>query len=208
MAIHKKPCFVKNLKKKLYSPEVRRAISELCLVYASDVDALISLGLFSEIDGGGTSKSEILGGGPIFPNADPNVWTSFEFTTTVGVNVSAGISLQLAGVTGGDPASNANVWFDNVSLVSNDEVLGTEVFVQSTVLSVSPNPSVYSWNITTVENARMTSIVVFNLLGKEVIRLEPNSNHITLPGSNLKSGLYLAKVVTTEGSQTIKLIKE
>ena len=67
--------------------------------------------LFSELTGGGTSAAEILGGGPLFPNADPEVWTSYEFTTNVGPDVSGGITLQLNAATGGDPSSVANIFF-------------------------------------------------------------------------------------------------
>ena len=42
---------------------------------------------FSELSGGGTSKAEILGGAPLFPNADPNVWTTYNFSATVGSDI-------------------------------------------------------------------------------------------------------------------------
>jgi len=72
---------------------------------------------FSEIAGGGTSSSEILGGGPLVLNPDPEIWTSFTFTTTTGPDVSGGVTLQLTATTGGDPASAAQVYYDNASVV-------------------------------------------------------------------------------------------
>ncbi|MBT8075844.1 MAG: hypothetical protein KJN61_05195, partial [Gammaproteobacteria bacterium] len=50
--------------------------------------------LFSELSGGGTSKAEILGGGPLFPDANPDVWTTYNFSGTVGPDSSGGITLQ------------------------------------------------------------------------------------------------------------------
>ncbi len=71
---------------------------------------------FSEISGGGVSKSGILGGGPLALNADPNVWKSFSFTTTTGSDVSGGVTLQLTATTGGAATSVANMFYDNISI--------------------------------------------------------------------------------------------
>ena len=72
--------------------------------------------LFSEISGGGVSKSQILGGAPLALNADPNVWKSFSFPTTLGPDVSGGITLQLTATTGGAGTSLANMFYDNVKI--------------------------------------------------------------------------------------------
>lgn len=71
---------------------------------------------FSEIDGGGTSSAEILGGGPLMLAADPAEWTSFAFTVFAGPDVSGGVTLQFAAVTGADPSSVANLFIDNVTV--------------------------------------------------------------------------------------------
>lgn len=69
--------------------------------------------LFSEIDGGGVSQSQILSGGPLFV-ADQTEWTQFSFTATAGPDVSGGITLQFAAVTGADPNSVAVAFIDDV----------------------------------------------------------------------------------------------
>ena len=56
---------------------------------------------FSELAGGGTSATEILSGGPLFPNADPNTWTNFSTTAIAGPDVSGGVTLQLKAANGG-----------------------------------------------------------------------------------------------------------
>ncbi|MEO9484279.1 MAG: immunoglobulin-like domain-containing protein [Ekhidna sp.] len=71
---------------------------------------------FSEINGGGTSSNEILGGGPLALDADPAVWKSFSFTATAGSDVSGGITLQFTSTTGGDASSTMDIYFDNVSI--------------------------------------------------------------------------------------------
>tara|TARA_R110002049_G_scaffold4601_5_gene32674 strand:- start:938799 stop:939524 length:726 start_codon:yes stop_codon:yes gene_type:complete len=70
---------------------------------------------FSEVDGGGVSKAELLGGAPLAINGDPNVWTSFMYTATTGPDVSAGVTLQLGAVNSPD-ASGTTMFFDNVSV--------------------------------------------------------------------------------------------
>lgn len=71
---------------------------------------------FSELDGGGVSAAEILGGGPLALNADPMVWTTFSFTTTAGPDVAGGVTLQFAAICGAVVDCVSDVYFDNVSV--------------------------------------------------------------------------------------------
>jgi hypothetical protein len=80
---------------------------------------------FSELEGGGVSQSEILGNAPLALNPDPEVWTTFEFTTTTGPDVSGGVTLQLTATTGADPSSVADMYYDNISVIV-DAVVSTD----------------------------------------------------------------------------------
>jgi hypothetical protein len=82
------------------------------------VGAVAFAEFFSELSGGGVSKSEILGGAPLALNADPNVWKHFSFTTTAGPNTSGGVTLQLGATTAAIPGSFAHMWYDNASVTS------------------------------------------------------------------------------------------
>src|SRR6056297_2380595 len=73
--------------------------------------------LFSELSGGGTSNSEILGGGPLAPTVD---WANYSFDTTLGPDVSGGVTLQLKVGCGGVEGCGADIYFDNVSIVVGD----------------------------------------------------------------------------------------
>ncbi len=75
---------------------------------------------FAELSGGGVSSAQILGGGPLALDADPNVWTDFEYVIAISTDVSGGITLQLTGTTGGDAASFADVYYDDISMVVSD----------------------------------------------------------------------------------------
>jgi len=68
--------------------------------------------LFSELDGGGTSKSEIL----LANGAGTNGWESFSFITTLGADVSGGITLQLKAACGPVPNCTSEAYFDNISV--------------------------------------------------------------------------------------------
>jgi hypothetical protein len=70
--------------------------------------------LFSELDGGGVSKAEILSGGPLAP---ADVWTPYSFDTTLGPDVAGGVTLQLKVGCGAVEGCGADVYFDNVSIV-------------------------------------------------------------------------------------------
>ena len=67
--------------------------------------------IFSELSGGGTSKAEILSGGPLFPT---DIWTRYSYTVTTGNDVSGGITLQLKSSVGPNPGSKVDAFIDNV----------------------------------------------------------------------------------------------
>jgi hypothetical protein len=67
---------------------------------------------FSELSGGGTSKSELLTT-EIFDIPD---WQPFVFNTTAGPDVSGGVTLQFVAATGGASGSSAILDIDNVSV--------------------------------------------------------------------------------------------
>lgn len=69
---------------------------------------------FSEIDGGGTSSAEILGGGPL---SLTDQWQTFTYNTVAGSDVSGGVTLQFAAVTGADQGSVAVLFIDDVSVI-------------------------------------------------------------------------------------------
>ena len=80
---------------------------------SAGVGGVVFAEVFSEIAGGGVSLSEILGGGPLFPTTD---WVNYMFTTTLGPDVSGGMTLQFAAVTGAVMGSFVDLYIDNVSI--------------------------------------------------------------------------------------------
>lgn len=103
---------------------------------------------------------------------------------------------------------NPGDWAPNIDkfrmeLVSN---LGTNDF-SATNLSVYPNPTNAGWNVRT-DNASISSVTVFDISGKEVMSMSPNSNEVLIDAKNLKKGLYITKVTTENGTKSFKLFKD
>jgi len=71
---------------------------------------------FSEVEGGGVSDSQILGGAPLSLNADPEVWTNYSYDVFAGPDVSGGITLQLKAGCGPVTGCTSDVFFDNASV--------------------------------------------------------------------------------------------
>ena len=70
-----------------------------------------------------------------------------------------------------------------------------------------PNPSSSNWNFRT-ENNLITSVEVFNLLGKRVVLQNNNSTNVAISTQGLTSGIYIARITTEQGTKSVKLIKE
>lgn len=70
-----------------------------------------------------------------------------------------------------------------------------------------PNPTKTSWSINT-QDAEISSIEVFNLLGKKVYVPITINAQTVIQATDLSTGVYLAKINTTRGQTTVKLIKE
>ncbi|WP_179344210.1 T9SS type A sorting domain-containing protein [Winogradskyella ursingii] len=141
-------------------------------------------------------------------NVTPTVtgsWLSLDIpisTFNGGVNVRNNVGqmqLVMAGPEFG-PTYIDNVYFHNNTVLSTNEF-------ELIDFTVSPNPTNNVWNVRGNDQT-ITSVVVFDLLGKEVIRLEPKASEANIDASGLTNGIYLAKISSINGTKTIKLVKE
>jgi hypothetical protein len=80
-----------------------------------EVGGVLFAEVFSEITGGGNSASVILGGAPL---GLTNNYQPFTFTTTAGPDVSGGVTLQFAAVTGAAAGSNIQAFIDGVEITN------------------------------------------------------------------------------------------
>ena len=89
------------------------------------------------------------------------------------------------------------------------EVSGEILFENKNLFDakVYPNPTSDTWTISTQNNI-ITSVEVFNLLGKRVVLQNNNSTNLTISKRGLTSGVYFARISTIQGVKSVKLIKE
>ena len=62
------------------------------------------------------------------------------------------------------------------------------------------------WTVS-FEKKEIKSIEVFDLLGRQMLFVEPNSQSANIDASNFKQGTYFAKIATRSGSRFVQLIK-
>jgi len=94
-----------------------------------------------------------------------------------------------------------NIYFYDSATLSISSITDTAAF------TAYPNPATSSWNITSA-NTVVTAVQVYDLSGKLVIDQHANSTNLTVDASALANGIYIAKIVSAQGMQNMKLIKQ
>ena len=125
---------------------------------------------------------------------------SVHYTNVEGADTVVQYGFTVIGVNA-NPADEATLG----SVVVGTNVLSVESFDPSSV-NIYPNPSVDRWNVTSSSNV-ITGVVVYDVLGKIVLSAQPDAVNYTIDASRLNSGLYIATVTTTEGTKTVRLVK-
>ena len=100
---------------------------------------------------------------------------------------------------------STGVTIDNITLYSTAS-LSTPNF-ESKSFSVYPNPTNESWAISS-NSQKMKSIEIYDLLGKKVKSLKPNSTDVNIDASNLNAGVYTINIATDLGIISKKLVKQ
>lgn len=109
--------------------------------------------------------------------------------------------------------NTAEIYFDyNPAIITNTfetefvETLSTTDFNFATI-SMYPNPTTSMLNFNSIETIK--EIIVYDLLGNQVLVKSTNGNELSLDVSNLSKGMYLVKFINAENNQTIrKFIKK
>jgi hypothetical protein len=118
-----------------------------------------------------------------------------------------------------DGGFDANVQYGFTVIGTNanrdfEDDLGS-VVVSAPVLSVEdnnlgqiaafPNPATSEFNLRA--NEPIQNVIIYNILGQQVLQDSPNRNTTTINIAELQAGQYLARVITASGEQTLKLVK-
>ncbi len=93
-----------------------------------------------------------------------------------------------------------NLYFYDSTIASNDDL-------RASTFSIFPNPSNGNWNVNSTDTT-IDTIQLYDLTGKLVISKSVNAVNTQLDGSQLSAGLYIARISSATGVETIKLIKE
>ncbi len=170
--------------------------------FSIDVNGPRTSTLTIKVESGGTEHAVIA------DYTTPNVWQTLtfdfsSFSSTNNTKIAVFFDIQTNFDAGVDPAQNV-FQVDNF-VFGAFASLSTKGF-QIEGLSTYPNPTTDTWNIST-KNQVINSIEVYNILGKRVQALRPNSVKTTIDALSLNSGICIAKISTDLGAQTIKLIK-
>ncbi len=137
-----------------------------------------------------------------FNDADNDGYISFKIKTLPTLSV-------------GDSFTNeANIYFDyNFPILTNKatstfKTLGTQDFEFSNYFNIYPNPAKEILNITTKNSIELKSIDIYDVLGQLVIAV-PNAENVSkVDVSNLRTGNYILKVKTDNGTSSAKFIKK
>lgn len=139
---------------------------------------------------------------PMFSETLMTVVSGQTFTLTVP-NQTAGTTITYACKFAFQGGQAVTKYFNYD--VGDDCALGTKDFALES-FKAYPNPSQDNWVIES-KNINMASIKVYDVLGKQVLALSPDSNEANINGSSLKSGLYFAQIKTAVGISSLKLVK-
>ena len=138
-------------------------------------------------------------------NNTADISSTGDFTASAtAAELAAGYIIQYGFAVTGPLADPADTTLGSVVIGEATAGVDDNSFVN---VSVYPNPSNSNWNFRT-GNTVITSVEVFNLLGKRVVSQNNNSTEIAISTQGLSSGIYIARITTEQGVKSVKLIRE
>lgn len=108
-------------------------------------------------------------------------------------------------------------WLSGVEdIIYNVNVNQTLNIIEGSTLSINDNqistvnvfPNPVNNKLTLQGKTTLSSIIIYDIIGKEVIGLNPNNRSIEIETSSLKAGVYLVNVLTENSSEVFKIIKQ
>jgi len=144
-------------------------------------------------------------------------WETIVFDFT---NEGPGTALLSVGLDNGWIYNKASIFFnygtdgatvgEEISYYFDDLYFGIPVEgiegVNETAIKVYPNPTSDTWIISN-ENSEITGAEIYDLNGKLVLSIIPNSTIIYINALNLEEGVYVSRLMTTSGTRFVKLVK-
>lgn len=146
-----------------------------------------------------------------------NAWEVLEFdfaneatgTAALDFGLQNGWTYNMASIffnfgTDGATAGEKTYYFDDVYF---GEATNTRDIRNMEQLDIFPNPAIDQW-IVSVETAIISTIEIYDINGKQLMVLHPNSRKIEVDASSFAKGIYLTKITTEEGIYSATLVKQ
>lgn len=129
-------------------------------------------------------------------------WNSYDLLLSdfTGLTTRAHLSQYiLVGVpTGTSTVYVDNVYFRKTSIgINNSNVSTTHIY---------PNPATNTLKIEAAQNVE--NVTISNVMGQEVISMEPNTMNVSLDIANLSNGIYIVKTTINGVTTTSKITKQ
>ena len=123
--------------------------------------------------------------------------SKFDFDITIADNQGTGRAYIISWNTTADQNYNNTSLYGTITL--SDEEVSTSINKASAAsLSIYPNPA--SSQVTIANGSVIQQMVVTNIIGKEIININPNSENVNLNVENLQKGIYILSIEDINGS--------
>lgn len=133
-------------------------------------------------------------------------WTSVNIPLSYYENLGFSKDKFFQYKIGSAPGMAGIAYFDNIYFSVNEPVFKTDT-METLSVKAYPNPASEYWSIATT-GEKIISVTVYDMSGKHILGIQPQTNTVRIDGMLFKKGLYFAKVETGNGVSTLKLIKE
>jgi|AntRauTorckE5430_2_1112549.scaffolds.fasta_scaffold15531_1 hypothetical protein len=104
----------------------------------------------------------------------------------------------------GPTAGEKTYYFDDVKFGADLTNVTNQLEVAG--LNIFPNPTNNQWVISS-ENTNITQVEIFDLQGRRLVSIQPNSPNVVINAADFAEGMYISKVSTDMGTRTLKLVK-
>ena len=175
-------------------------------VWAPAAGMPVRLKIEDAADGGRTCETETL--------TDSAGWQvmTFDFTNevpntnTLQAALDGGWEFNLAAIFfnfGVEDAGDQIFYFDNVAF---GEYVSSVQSIEASAFTVYSNPTTTQW-VVELEGEAITSVALIDAAGRQVAFYRPNAHRATIGAQHLPSGIYLARITTSRGVGTVRLVK-
>ncbi|MFT7078683.1 MAG: hypothetical protein ACJAZC_000210 [Cryomorphaceae bacterium] len=131
-------------------------------------------------------------------------WATYTWDFTNGDSpIYNVVTLMLGYATPNNASANATFLFDDIQQTTGPTGLNELSKLEG--VHIFPNPA-NDRLIISSENDPIQSITLFDILGNEVLVLQPNRRNVTIEVAGLTNGMYIAKISTSTQVGSMKLM--